>query len=487
MNTPTLAAARNSENIRKISGLASRYCRDNLSATYLQKDSFEKDWWSGLRLFLNHSFFQGRRDEISEKVEAAAMPVLSRYFEHLDPAKIGSTDFTKLRADLRAVMGKGKIGKERDIEMLVSIFQFISALPDRNLALYSVAKIREGKLSGHYRELQGITQVGPKIASFYLRDLVCIYDLDAFVRPEDLNFLQPIDVWVRKVAHRMGITGKEDCPDDQVRSGIVDACAAYGVSAFRFNPGAWYLGRTRSTYLSNSLTRSSTVRSRNHMMKPASPIPGKPSSSRAYALPAFLEGVCDRSVYVRWLQRKAVAHVRRDRKRFGVDSCSIASYKTMIHEAVLAGGGRDYYTGLPLDWTLISRFDNEDAKAGRSEYLRSFGNLPTVDHAKDGEGKLQFVICSLARQRCEEPFVRRRVLRIVRAALSVPQRQQSKGCDVLTQSAQLRPVTKSDYLKLRERFTPPDPTIIFVLDPRQHRGCIFTIPRVRRRSRSSGR
>jgi len=66
----------------------------------------------------------------------------------------------------------------------------------------------------------------------------------------------------------------------------------------------------------------------------------------------------------------------------------------MIHEAVLAGGDRDYYTGLPLDWKLISTFDNDDARAGRSDYLRKFGNLPTVDHAQDTTGKVHFVICS---------------------------------------------------------------------------------------------
>ncbi len=108
----------------------------------------------------------------------------------------------------------------------------------------------------------------------------------------------------------------------------------------------------------------------------------------------FLAGICDRRHYVRWLQRKAAAHAKRDRKRFGWESCTIALYKAKIHEAVCAGGDRDYYTGLPLDWSLISTFDNDNAKAGRGEYLRKFGNLPTIDHAQDRDGKLRFVICS---------------------------------------------------------------------------------------------
>jgi hypothetical protein len=120
----------------------------------------------------------------------------------------------------------------------------------------------------------------------------------------------------------------------------------------------------------------------------------KPSGKCVFELPDFLEGICDRARYVRWLQRKAVAHVKRDRKRYGIDSCTISRYKLMIHEAVLTNGDRDYYTGMMLDWQLISRFDNEEAKSGKSKYLRQFGNLPTVDHVQEANGTLRFVICS---------------------------------------------------------------------------------------------
>jgi hypothetical protein len=85
--------------------------------------------------------------------------------------------------------------------------------------------------------------------------------------------------------------------------------------------------------------------------------------------------------------------VRRDRRR-GRDGCSVSAYKAEIHRAVCDGGNLDYYTGLPLDWKLISQFNNAQAKAGKSQYLRRFGNLPTVDHAQDAAGKLRFVICS---------------------------------------------------------------------------------------------
>ena len=112
---------------------------------------------------------------------------------------------------------------------------------------------------------------------------------------------------------------------------------------------------------------------------------------RLYALPKCITG-CDQKRYERWLQRKAAAHVRRDAKRD--NKHTISEYKRAIHEAVLANGHLDYYTGEALDWSLISTFRNEEAKIGRSKYKKTLWLLPTVDHAIDANGKQQFVICS---------------------------------------------------------------------------------------------
>jgi hypothetical protein len=232
-----------------------RYRREYLNYPHLKGESLERDWWSGLQLFLDHSFYQGRKDEVSAMVQQAAMPVLNNYFEHQDSGRIGFTDFKQLSADLGAKIGKGKVGKARDIEMLLSIFEFVSKLPKGNLTLYSLERFREGKVEDHFRELQGIRQIGPKVASIYLRDLVCIYDLHEFLQLDDLKFLQPIDVWVRRVAHRLAIIPAETCSDDEVRAHIVDTCRLHNVSAFKFNQGAWYLGKNSFDILIEQLDR----------------------------------------------------------------------------------------------------------------------------------------------------------------------------------------------------------------------------------------
>jgi hypothetical protein len=112
-----------------------------------------------------------------------------------------------------------------------------------------------------------------------------------------------------------------------------------------------------------------------------------------YQLPEFLASEVSQAQYERWLHRKAVAHVRRDRKR-GNPTAAIADYKVAIHKAVEECEGRDAYTGERLDWTLISQYDNDESKSGRREYKAGFALLPSVDHVADGTGPADFKICA---------------------------------------------------------------------------------------------
>lgn len=114
---------------------------------------------------------------------------------------------------------------------------------------------------------------------------------------------------------------------------------------------------------------------------------------KKYSLPAFIMGQCSEEKYLRWLHRKAVAHVRRDQAR-GNKEAKCAEYKFAIHGAVQQSVGKDAYTGHPLDWSLISAYDNQAAKGAGRKYKRQFANLPTVDHIGDGLGSPDFKICA---------------------------------------------------------------------------------------------
>ncbi len=111
-----------------------------------------------------------------------------------------------------------------------------------------------------------------------------------------------------------------------------------------------------------------------------------------YLLPECIRAQCNQAKYSTWLHRKAMAHVRRDRKR--EKTCTVAQYKAEIHAAVCESGGRDFYTGESLQWSLISTWDNESAKGGRVKYKKSLALLPTGDHTVDEYGRQKVVICS---------------------------------------------------------------------------------------------
>jgi hypothetical protein len=113
---------------------------------------------------------------------------------------------------------------------------------------------------------------------------------------------------------------------------------------------------------------------------------------RKHTTPVFLEGVVSPEAYERWLERKAAAHLKRDRKRGR--TAMRPAYKEAIHAAVILSDGLDSYTGERLDWRLISTYRNEESKAGRHGYKAGFALLPTVDHIDAGATESSFRICS---------------------------------------------------------------------------------------------
>jgi len=114
---------------------------------------------------------------------------------------------------------------------------------------------------------------------------------------------------------------------------------------------------------------------------------------RKYQLPDFLASTTTQVSYEKWLHGRAVAHVRRDKKR-GNKTASNEAYKMAIHRAVIHCGGHDHYTGERLDWSLLSRYSNEESKAQGRHYKATLALLPSVDHVGDGLGEADFKICA---------------------------------------------------------------------------------------------
>ena len=114
---------------------------------------------------------------------------------------------------------------------------------------------------------------------------------------------------------------------------------------------------------------------------------------RKYQLNEELSALVDQTIYERWLHRKAMAHVKRDKAR-GNTTATNESYKIAIHNAVCESKGKDAYTNENLDWSLLSKYDNEQSKKHGRKYKKQFALLPSVDHVGDGTGEADFKICS---------------------------------------------------------------------------------------------
>ena len=98
-----------------------------------------------------------------------------------------------------------------------------------------------------------------------------------------------------------------------------------------------------------------------------------------------------RHLYPGWVQRKAVTHCKRDQKRGG--SGNVQQYRLAIHAAVLASGGRDHWTGEPLDWHLIGTYDSRDPAAGTAEHRKRFAMLPSLGY-RTNQPSPDFVVCA---------------------------------------------------------------------------------------------
>ena len=126
--------------------------------------------------------------------------------------------------------------------MVISTLRYIHRLPRHNIVAYSADSIRAGRLRKHYVDLQeSIYQVGPKVASLYLRDTVAALALEKNITTDSWICLQPIDGWVRKVACKSGMV-TDSASDIEIQQTIVRLCTERGVSPLLFSQGVWYLG-----------------------------------------------------------------------------------------------------------------------------------------------------------------------------------------------------------------------------------------------------
>jgi hypothetical protein len=118
-----------------------------------------------------------------------------------------------------------------------SVLQFVQQRLkhfDYNIVAWAKCMLLDGQVQTVHGDLRSINGIGPKIASFFLRDVAWCFGIEV-VSQRDL--LQPIDVWVERTAQQLDPTSK-----GRAATWIVQQSESAGVLPEAVNAGVWYFG-----------------------------------------------------------------------------------------------------------------------------------------------------------------------------------------------------------------------------------------------------
>lgn len=103
----------------------------------------------------------------------------------------------------------------------------------RNLVTQTRDRLLTDEAARCFKELTAIRGIGPKLASFFLRDVALRFDV---MPTSDRDLLQPVDLWIRRFVRRLDSNGS--LGDSSVARWIVD----HADRPERVNAGMWYFG-----------------------------------------------------------------------------------------------------------------------------------------------------------------------------------------------------------------------------------------------------
>ncbi len=150
-------------------------------------ENLRENPYLALEFFLRHSFYRGRPQKLSDKI-----------FSEVSKVVFDLEDKAKPIEELKNYIKSLKIPKH-DIEHVISLTEYMRKFPE-NYNIYNHIKgLIEESIEKAYRELRWIKQVGDKIASFILRDIILVAGLELKIEnPESIKYIFPQDTHVEK-------------------------------------------------------------------------------------------------------------------------------------------------------------------------------------------------------------------------------------------------------------------------------------------------
>lgn len=245
--------------MKKIETLSEDYMKiiENETESYrlVNKDKSKilNNWWLALIFFFDRVFYQGRKDELSNRYELATINCLNAFLGKSSKQKLttllllnkkGMLNYKQENSEINKILEQRSSGKGRDREMTIDTLHFVANNLEKsgyNLLEYSIQKIKNREVKQLFDELDNIRQVGDKTGTLFIRDTVAVYDLTKDLKESDYIYLQPVDTWVRQVTRKLELCS-EETTDLQLKKLIIDKCLNNGISPIKFNQGLWVLG-----------------------------------------------------------------------------------------------------------------------------------------------------------------------------------------------------------------------------------------------------
>jgi endonuclease III len=113
-------------------------------------------------------------------------------------------------------------------------------LQNKSLAAWASGLVRSNDIKAAFDTLAEIRGVGPKIASFYLRDIAVLSQVNE-VAGEQSYLLQPIDIWTSRAASRLNPAASKMTPKAKAET-LIEFEQNNALEIGQANIGFWVLG-----------------------------------------------------------------------------------------------------------------------------------------------------------------------------------------------------------------------------------------------------
>ena len=210
-------------------------------------DRLEKNNNEGLKFIFWHTFPRGRRDELSDRYYNGTIDLLKLETDEHAVSKLLEYDEDTIRDKL-----KEKLTNAKDIDMVISMVQFMRNT-DTNPYKYfkTIITKEENGIYKAYYKLDGIKQIGDKLATFVIRDIVLINQkLKTNFDADEYRLMFPVDTWVRQKGKEL--LNEQNIDDYHLKSRLIELCKTKSLTnsdplaPLKLNVGLWWMGKHQS-------------------------------------------------------------------------------------------------------------------------------------------------------------------------------------------------------------------------------------------------